>query len=251
MRKIYCSLCFFISIGCQYGINNVAQIETRDTAIVVQDTNIADDTLIRVEEDALFEEVPIPEDDYDLVNAYAYVPRDDNYPRFTRDSIEKKLADKVTMGQPLVAHISVPLCDNEHQGIVPTSKSLGDGFSLRTNLYWATRTGMKRYFKENKGWKLLKSVKNVYGNSTVLERVILERTYPNKATVYLVADAYRGDKMLATVNDFLRALSNNYTEKVSLDDSTEIAIHGAADLVVFNGHNGQMDFLGQTAQTMV
>lgn len=155
--------------------------------------------------------------------------------------IEAQLKKKVAECKPLIAHIFVPLCDNEHQGIVPTTASLGNGFNLRSNLYWATSTGMKRYFKEKKQWQFIKSSKNVYGDSVVLERVVFKRTYPNKAVVYLIADAYRGDKMLETVNHFLRAASNNYTEQLKVDDTTIIAIHGAADLVAFNGHNGLLD----------
>ncbi len=168
--------------------------------------------------------------------------KDDKYTPFERTSIEAKLKEKVATGKPLVVHLFVPLCDNEHQGIVPTTASLGNGFSLRSNLYWATTNGIKRYFKEKKAWKLLQSIKDVYKDSVVLERVIFKRTYPNKATVYLVADAYRGDKMLATLNHFSRAMSNTYTKNIRLPDSSKISIHGGADLVVFNGHNGLLDF---------
>lgn len=161
---------------------------------------------------------------------------------FERTSIEAKLQQKIANNQALVVHIFVPLCDNEHQGIVPTTASLGNGFSLRSNLYWATTNGMKRYFKEKKSWKLLQSIKDVYKDSVVLERVVFKRTYSNQATVYIVADAYRGDKMLATLNHFSRAMSNSYTKKITLPDSSSIDIHGGADLIVFNGHNGFLDF---------
>ncbi len=175
-------------------------------------------------------------------------PRLEDFSTFTRTKIEQNLNKKISQNIPLVVHVFVPLCDNEHQGIVPTTASLGNGFSLRSNLYWATSTGMKRYFKEKKTWTLLQSTKNIYHDSTVLERVVFKRTYPNKAVVYLVADAYRGDKMLATLNDFFRAMSNNYTSTIALPDHT-ISIHGGADLVVFNGHNGLLDFPEGTPTT--
>lgn len=165
---------------------------------------------------------------------------------FDRTAIEANLKEKIATKQPLVVHIFVPLCDNEHQGIVPTTASLGNGFSLRSNLYWATTNGIKRYFKEKKQWQLLQSIKNVYQDSVVLERVIFKRTYPNQASVYIVADAYRGDKMLNTLNHFSRAMSNNYTNSILLPDSNRIEIHGGADLVVFNGHNGFLDFAPDT-----
>lgn len=167
---------------------------------------------------------------------------DKDFLPFERTKIEAQLKEKIATNKPLVVHIFVPLCDNEHQGIVPTTASLGNGFSLRSNLYWATTNGMKRYFKEKKEWELLQSIKDVYKDSVVLERVVFKRSYPNKATVYLIADAYRGDKMLETLNDFSRAMSNNYTQTIKLSDETNINIHGGADLVVFNGHNGFLDF---------
>lgn len=169
-----------------------------------------------------------------------------NFLPFDRTSIEANLKEKIATNQALVVHIFVPLCDNEHQGIVPTTASLGNGFSLRSNLYWATTNGIKRYFKEKKQWQLLQSIKNVYQDSVVLERVIFKRTYPNQASVYIVADAYRGDKMLNTLNHFSRAMSNNYTNSILLPDSSRIEIHGGADLVVFNGHNGLLDFAPDT-----
>jgi len=116
------------------------------------------------------------------------------YTEFDRTNIKSKLQSKIENDIPLVVHVLVPLCDNIHQGIVPTSASLGDGFSLRTNLYWATSHGMKRYFKELRDWKILSS--QVYHpNSVVLERVVFEKTYTNGAKVKLIAEAYRGDKI--------------------------------------------------------
>gem|GEM_PF-2135803 len=37
-------------------------------------------------------------------------------------------------------HVCVALCDNEHQGIVPVPKTLGDGHDPANNLYWAARS---------------------------------------------------------------------------------------------------------------
>ncbi|BDS09675.1 hypothetical protein [Aureispira anguillae] len=239
MQSIYYYFLFLLLISCSPSTPSpsIANQTIKDSTInsppIIDSSTAAIDTIQTAEE---------PEYNFDQpISAAAYQPKDDDFPNFDRSNIEAHLKRKVAAGKPLVVHVFVPLCDNEHQGIVRTTASLGNGFSLRSNLYWATRTGMKRYFKEKTAWKLLKSIKNVYKDSVVLERVIFKRTYPNQASVYLVVDAYRGDKMLETVNDFLRAMSSNYTEKVSLEDSFSIAIHGAADLVVFNGHNGLLD----------
>ena len=42
----------------------------------------------------------------------------------TRSTILNYLEQKIKKGEPLVAHVLVPLCDNEHQGIVPTSATI-------------------------------------------------------------------------------------------------------------------------------
>lgn len=156
-----------------------------------------------------------------------------------RTNIKARLQAKIKNKEPLVVHVFVPLCDNENQGIVRTSNpSLGNGMSLKSNLYWATSTGMKKFFKTHKQWTLLDNFLDVDDN--VLERVVFKRVYANQATVYLVADAYRGDRMGATVNDYLRALADNYREELTVDSQT-ISLHGGADFMVFNGHNGLMD----------
>lgn len=157
---------------------------------------------------------------------------------FDRTDIENRLKQKTISKKPLVVHIYVPLCDNENQGIVPTSKSLGDGMNLKTNLYWATRGGMKRYFNDSDKWTLVYSKKEV--SSDVLERVIFERKFA-KTKLHVVADAYRGDRMEETVNDFLASIANKKQEEVKLKSKEVVKIAGASDLLVFNGHNGMMD----------
>jgi len=158
---------------------------------------------------------------------------------FDRTQIIANLLHKIEHDIPLVVHVLVPLCDNIHQGIVPTTKSLGNGFSLRTNLYWATSHGMKRYFKELKGWKLLSS-QIYHPDSVVLERVVFEKKYENGTKVRLIADAYRGDKIEDCLVDFFNALSGALIDTVFVKNDT-ILTHSKADLVVYNGHNGLMD----------
>jgi len=161
------------------------------------------------------------------------------YEVFDRTQIKLNLKSKIENDIPLVVHVLVPLCDNVHQGIVPTTKSLGDGFSLRTNLYWATSHGMKRYFKELEDWKLLSS--QIYNpDSVVLERVVFEKEFTNGTKVKLIADAYRGDKIEDCLLDFFNALSGTLTDTVFIEGDT-LLTHSKADLVVYNGHNGLMD----------
>ena len=146
------------------------------------------------------------------------------YKEFDRTEIKEKLQYKIDNNIPLVAHVLVPLCDNENQGIVPTTASLGNGQSLRSNLYWATSNGMKVYSKD----------------SIILERVTFKKTYKNGAQVYLIADAYRGDTMEDCLKDFFQSLSGELMDTVFVNSDT-ILINSKADLVAFNGHNGLMD----------
>lgn len=155
----------------------------------------------------------------------------------SRDSSIAKLKKKYTTHSPIVIHVFVPLCDNEHQGIVPVNKSLGNGLNLTTNLYWGAGFGIKSFYKFRTNWKLLQSHKNI--DSNVLERVVF-RKYYNNTPVYIVADAYRGDRMKACLVAYFNSLSGNYTNTITID-SVVINVADKADLVVFNGHNGLMD----------
>jgi len=155
-----------------------------------------------------------------------------------RDQIIKKIKTKIDENSPLVVHVKVPLCDNENQGIVPTSPSLGNGLDLKRNLYWATSKGMKRFFNELSDWELLSSEFDI--NDNVLERVVFKKKYKNGAIVYLVADAYRGDRMVKCLQDHFNSLSGVLKDSIIINTDT-IGIYGYADLLAFNGHNGLMD----------
>jgi hypothetical protein len=157
---------------------------------------------------------------------------------FDRTEIKAALALKKTNKEDIIVHVYIPLCDNEHQGIVPTSKSLGDGLSIRTNLYWATSGGTKAYFKKHLDWKLLYDSLQI--DTNVLERVVFERDFDG-SKVYLIADAYRGDRMEETLNNYLAAISGAHRDTIRLQSGKEIVAAGNADMVMFNGHNGMMD----------
>ena len=57
-----------------------------------------------------------------------------------------------------VIHVFVALADNVNQGIVPVSRSLGDGDNPKTNLYWGAAFGVKTFFSKNPDWQLLSVV---------------------------------------------------------------------------------------------
>jgi hypothetical protein len=156
----------------------------------------------------------------------------------SRTSIVNYLKQKVENDEPLVAHVLVPLCDNEHQGIVPTSASIGNGMDPDHNLYWMTSKGMKRFFRDLPDWNMLQTYENV--GDHILERAVFKKTFDNGATVILVADAYRGDRMHECLNDYFNSLSGNFIDSLEVE-GTYLQINGNADLVAFNGHNGLMD----------
>ena len=154
-----------------------------------------------------------------------------------RNQIIENLKQKIAKNKPLIVHVFVPLCDNENQGIVPTTPKLGNGLDLRNNLYWGVRHGMRTIFKNNFNWKK----KHQYNpsDSNVLERVIFKRNY-NKTEVVLIMDAYRGDRMKECLEDYFNGLAENKMDTIVID-SISYPAFGNADLLVFNGHNGLMD----------
>jgi len=133
-------------------------------------------------------------------------------------------------------HVIVALCDNDSQGIVPVPKSLGNGDDPRNNLYWGALYGTKSFIKRSSDWTLLETKKNV--NKRIMERIIFRHT---KANVYLVADAYRGKSIKSAVEYFFNATIGNNAKIVEYDD-VKIPIGGNANMVVYIGHNGLMDF---------
>lgn len=157
---------------------------------------------------------------------------------FGRDTIIAELKNKIKNNTSLIIHVFVPLCDNKNQGIVPVNASLGNGMSLTANLYWGAAYGVKNYFKKSSDWKFLKSELNI--DSNVLERVIFIKNFSNGAKVYMIADAYRGDRMKECLNDYFNSIAGKRTRSVTAGEK-DLSIAGAADLIVFNGHNGLMD----------
>lgn len=221
---LYLIALLFIFMSCNTQNSESINNENNSTEIV---QNKIDSTILIV-------------DGFIKINAQNLPP----YVEYNRDSIKNVLAQKVKNNEPLFVHIFVPLCDNENQGIVPVNKPLGDGQNLRTNLYWGAGYGIKTHFKILKEWTLLSSQLDV--DSIVLERVIFKKKYSNGATVFLVADAYRGDKMHECLTNYFASLAGKKKDileidKSNSDDLIQIKAFGEADLIAFNGHNGLMD----------
>ena len=123
-------------------------------------------------------------------------------------------------GEPLRVHVTVALCDNESQGIVPVPAAIGDGDNPRTNLYWGAMYGVKSWLKRD-GWKVEKAASP---HEYVLERIIARKKIGNR-DVILTADAWRGSRIREAITSFL--------ERASMD---------GADVVAYVGHDGLMEF---------
>jgi hypothetical protein len=139
-----------------------------------------------------------------------------------------------------IIHVLVALCDNEHQGIVPVPARLGNGEDLQGNLYWGAAYGVKAFFAKSPDWKLIEQTQSP--SSAVLERCIFKN---KNAAVYLIADAYRGAEIKRALVDFFDYASGGRVDAIDPADSSKrpsISAGGAADLIVFVGHNGMMDF---------
>jgi len=153
--------------------------------------------------------------------------------KFPRDEVKAKLQKKIAAKEPLLVHVFVPLCDNKNQGIVPVSAELGNGRSLKTNLYWGALYGVKTHFRK-RGWVPVKTDALEY--TEILERVVYKKDVGN-TTVYLMADAYAGDHMQTCLIDYFDAIAQKRNKAFEIEGANL----NQADLVVFNGHNGLMD----------
>ena len=129
---------------------------------------------------------------------------------------------------------------------MPVAATLGNGDDPQRNLYWGSAYGVKTYFSRSAEWQLLASGQKP--KPEILERCIFRH---RTANVYLVADAYRGDKIKNAITDFLEAAAGGNAEQVqplALPPSISVApghfvpAGGGANLVAYIGHDGFMDF---------
>jgi hypothetical protein len=132
-------------------------------------------------------------------------------------------------------HVTVALCDNTYQGIVPVSKSIGNGQDPNSNLYWGAAYGIKTWFRRSKDWAFVQKVKSA---SPILERIIFKHT---TSDYYLVADAWDGKYIKDATKAFLSASAGINKDSLHVDGKV-LGIDGNAKLVAYIGHDGLMDF---------
>ena len=160
----------------------------------------------------------------------------------TGAAAQARLADDVARRRPIVVHVVVALCDNQHQGIVPVPAHLGDGQDPGSNLYWGALYGVRSHLTRAARWKLVSS--EVPADPKILERVVLKKVVPRNgqgAATYLVADAWDGAHIRPAVARFLSMASGRATQSVTVGSSS-LDAGGGAHLVAYVGHNGLMDF---------
>ena len=138
---------------------------------------------------------------------------------------------------PRVVHVFVALADNQHQGIIPVPAKLGDGQAPSTNLYWGAAFGVRTFFRRSSDWILLSTGRGP--KPEIIERCVFK---DRAADVYLVADAYDGSRIREAVSDFLASAAGNNPESVVLKGGPVLQAGGAADLIVYVGHDAFMDF---------
>lgn len=134
-------------------------------------------------------------------------------------------------------HVMVALCDNKYQGIVPVPAAIGNGQDTRNNLYWGAGYGIKSFFtRKESNWRLTSTIQ--HPDKNILERLVFRH---RKKNIYLLADAYDGRFIQQTTIDFLAAAAGNLSVAVKPGEKP-IQFGGAANLVVYVGHDGLMDF---------
>ncbi len=140
-----------------------------------------------------------------------------------------------------VVHVFVALADNEHQGIVPVSARLGNGEDLDNNLYWGAAYGIRTFFARDKQWSLISKVESVKPD-TVLQRCVFRH---KSLKLYLIADAYKGERIREAVTDFLATVAGRGESVPNADlgfsgHESDSGIH--VNMAAYIGHNGLMDF---------
>lgn len=137
-------------------------------------------------------------------------------------------------------HVFVALADNKNQGIVPVAAKLGNGEDAENNLYWGAAYGVKTFFARSREWERVSCRPGP--KPEILERCIFKH---RNQSVFLVADAYRGIQIKQAIVDFLDAAAGIRPEQVAIQaglKTSSIVAAGGANLVVYVGHEGFMDF---------
>jgi hypothetical protein len=139
----------------------------------------------------------------------------------------------------LVIHVTVALCDNKHQGIVPVPAAIGNGQDPRNNLYWGADFGVKSWMLRHEHWTLVKATGEK--PPRVLERLVMRKTIGAREA-YIVADAWDGAYIRDTIDDFLESSAGIRRGVVRTQDGVTLPTGADADVIAYIGHDGLMEF---------
>jgi len=157
--------------------------------------------------------------------------------------VQQRIDQNVRDGKAIVVHVVVALADNINQGIVPTSRSLGNGQNPRTNLYWGALYGVGSFFKRRAGWSKVNY--NFRPKQYVLKQILLKKNIQRgkqAVTVYLHAQAWNGKYIREAIQEYYQLLAGRRKQSLKLNSTLTIASASKAHLQVYIGHNGLMDF---------
>ena len=119
---------------------------------------------------------------------------------------------------PFIVHVTVALCDNKYQGIVPVPAAIGNGQDPRNNLYWGADYGVKSWLLRHEKWEKLASPPAA---PPILDRLAVRKTIAGRE-VRIIAEAWDGKEIRGAITSFLEGHD--------------------ADVVAYVGHNGLMEF---------
>ncbi|MBN2804432.1 MAG: hypothetical protein JXR91_15160 [Deltaproteobacteria bacterium] len=168
----------------------------------------------------------------------------------TTDAFYERFVNDVKEGRPLVTTVYVALCDNDSQGIIPVkNRKICDGDFPENNMYWKGDGGIYGYLKSHQ-WKRVKSTKNSDG-AVIIEDVWHKRLWPGKKlkekgvtkpfSAYVVAKAYRGSNIHDAMVDYLKAVNNDTSQVIKIDEDKSISAGGGSHLAGYIGHDYFMD----------
>lgn len=162
-------------------------------------------------------------------------------------AVQARMDSDVAAGRPLVVHVVVALADNQHQNIVPVKASLGNGQDPKNNLYWGALYGVATHLTKPAVGFLRVPAKGALP-AGVLDRLVMRKRLMRKGRrvwIYLVAEAWDGARIEDATARFLRLSAGLDRESLAVSGKAgpdAIQAGGAANLVVYVGHDGLMDF---------
>lgn len=133
---------------------------------------------------------------------------------------------------PLVAHVTVVLCTNREKDTDICNEN-----RAKTNLYWGAQFGVKTYFDRQESWQRIRVLNP--SDKRIIDRVVFKRTIminERDATVFLVADVWKGGDVKEAVDNFFTMTAGESSEKIKVGDKT-IYAGGDAHIMAYIGHN--------------